>query len=305
MPSHSAKSQSLTLSEHMHSPKRLQSVHRRIGNAGGRRQVGPYPYFEPEKSANAIGDLRENPYIDPMINLNASPALSQHGSDPDGNADAIDLTPSGRAGRFALVVPIRSLASNQRHRIAAHLLGLDPQDRYLRFGYAANDEQIGRYVASLDFEKDEVFGIFNRSLQLIAFAHLAYSRDPSFQSCAEFGVSVAKSHRGRGYGARLFERAAIHARNDGVMQLYIHALSENTPMLKIARSAGAVVTRDGSESDAFLRLLPSTLDSQVSEIVQEQLAQADYQMKRQAKHFRTFLSGLCTAGTISPSSGAQ
>jgi len=36
-------------------------------------------------------------------------------------------------------VPIRSIGPAQRERIAAHLLGLEPQDRYLRFGYAAND----------------------------------------------------------------------------------------------------------------------------------------------------------------------
>ena len=36
----------------------------------------------------------------------------------------------------------------------------------------------------------------------------------------------------------MFERAVIHARNEGVDLLFIHALSENTAMLKIARRAG-------------------------------------------------------------------
>jgi hypothetical protein len=35
-------------------------------------------------------------------------------------------------------------------------------DRYLRFGYPANDEQIRRYVDQLNFDRDELFGIFNR-----------------------------------------------------------------------------------------------------------------------------------------------
>lgn len=30
------------------------------------------------------------------------------------------------------------------------------------FGYAANDEQVRRYVSGLDFERDEIFGIYNR-----------------------------------------------------------------------------------------------------------------------------------------------
>src|SRR5262245_63139194 len=71
-------------------------------------------------------------------------------------------------------VPIRSLAPRHRDRILAHLLQLPERDRYLRFGYAASDHQIARYVESLDFERDEVLGIFNRRLRLLGLAHLAY-----------------------------------------------------------------------------------------------------------------------------------
>ena len=189
-----------------------------------------------------------------------------------------------------LMVPIRSLGANHRERIATHLLALDEHDRYLRFGYLANDEQIQRYVESLNFERDEIFGIYNRKLELLAMAHLAYAPDKNCESCAEFGVSVNKSARGRGYGARLFDRAAMHARNDGVNLIFIHALSENTAMLKIARNAGATVERDGSEAEAYLRLTPSTLDTRMTEMLEEQLAQADYRIKVQAKNFWDFLA---------------
>src|SRR5215208_7619617 len=189
-------------------------------------------------------------------------------------------------------VPIRSLGPSHRARITAHLLALDEHDRYLRFGYTATDEQIQRYVASLDFDRDEIFGIYNRKLELLAIAHLAFSLDPALRSCAEFGVSVVKKARGRGYGSRLFDRAVMHARNEGVEMLFIHALSENTAMLKIARSSGATLERAGSETDAHLRLPPATLDSQVSEILAEQLAQSDYRLKVQAKNFWDFISGV-------------
>lgn len=189
-----------------------------------------------------------------------------------------------------LIIPIRSLGANHRRRIAVHLLALDERDRYLRFGYAATDEHIQRYVDGLDFERDEIFGIYNRRIELVAMAHLAYAAENCFESCAEFGVSVSKASRGRGYGARLFERAAMHARNDGVNLMFIHALSENTAMLKIARNAGATVERDGSESEAHLRLPPATLDTRMSELVQEQIAQTDYRVKVQAKQFWDLLN---------------
>ena len=177
-------------------------------------------------------------------------------------------------------------------RIAAHLLALSPSDRYLRFGYSANDEQIRRYVDGLNFERDDIFGIYNRRLELIAVAHLAFSTDPELKSCAEFGVSVLAHARGRGYGARLFDRAVMHSRNEGVEMMFIHALSENTAMLTIARNAGATVERDGSESEAYLTLLPADMDSRVSELLEEKIAQTDYRLKVQARQFWRFLAML-------------
>ncbi len=196
------------------------------------------------------------------------------------------------AGPFAdemhqpdLMVPIRSLGENHRARISEHLLALSPQDRYFRFGFSANDEQVKAYVARLNFDRDEIFGIYNRRLKLIAMAHLAYSSDSRVNASSEFGVSVLEPVRGRGYGGRLFERAVMHARNEGVTTMYVHVLSENTAMLKIARRAGATVVRDGAESEAHLSLTPATFHTQITEMMEEHLAQANYQFKAQAKQF--------------------
>ena len=185
-----------------------------------------------------------------------------------------------------LIVPIRSLGDNHRGRIAGHLLALDATDRYFRFGFFASDDQIRRYVESLDFEHDEIFGIYNRRLSLIAMAHLAFSVDMPLHPIAEFGVSVLHKARGRGYGARLFDRAVMHARNRGVQTLFVHALSENAAMLRIARNAGACIERDGSESKAHLSLPPATFNTQFAEIVEEQMAQTNYQFKLSAKQFQ-------------------
>ena len=181
-------------------------------------------------------------------------------------------------------VPIRSLGAGHRHRILTHLLSLEPHDRYLRFGYSANDEQIRRYVEGLDFDRDRIFGIFNRKLELIAQAHLAYLPDSAqTRHAAEFGVSVLPKSRGRGFGARLFDHAVLHARNRHVDTMIIHALSENAAMLRIARNAGAKVEREGGESEARLRLPPETLGSMLEEMVENQAGEIDYQLKSNAQ----------------------
>lgn len=54
--------------------------------------------------------------------------------------------------RAPWVAVIRRLGARHQGRIARHLQALDEHDRYLRFGYLANDAQIQAYVDSLDFE---------------------------------------------------------------------------------------------------------------------------------------------------------
>lgn len=194
------------------------------------------------------------------------------------------VAPPPPAPPFSPWIPIRSLSPRHRERIAAHLLALSERDRYLRFGYAAGEEQIRRYVAGLDFDRDEVFGVFNRRLQLIALAHLAYPQPgQTGPQAAEFGGSVAAGARGRGYGVRLFEHAMLHARNRGLDTLFIHALSENTAMLRIARKAGARVEREGSESDAYVKLPHDTLASQMEQWVGNGAAEIDYRFKQQSR----------------------
>ena len=140
-------------------------------------------------------------------------------------------------------VPIRRLDVSHRSRIERHLLALSARDRYLRFGYPASDERIRQHVASIDFQQDEVFGIFDHRLQLLAISHLACcdvaGAHHGMRRMAEFAVSVDLRARGRGHGARLFDHAVRHARNHGIDRIYIHALSENTAMLRTASANGS------------------------------------------------------------------
>lgn len=256
----------------------------------------PCPFGAPLYSSSPFSpqllvQTRVNPYIEGMTTPldRMPPSLPPPAQVPGDGAEAsADQMPTPTS----VVALIRSLGANHRSRINSHLLALDKNDRYLRFGYVATDAQIDAYVQGLDLDRDEVFGIYNRKLELIAMAHLAFPATQHPLSCTEFGVSVLKSARGRGYGARLFERAAIHTRNEGYSQIMIHALSENAPMLRIVRSAGAVITREGPDSEAYLRLPPATLDSRITEIIEEHWAQADYRYKQHGKHLRTILANL-------------
>lgn len=194
-------------------------------------------------------------------------------------------------------VPVRSLLARHRPRILVHLLALSPADRKLRFGYAASDALIGRYAEQIDFIDDELIGIFNRRLEVVAMAHLAYAGDGLGSGEAEFGVSVADCARGRGWGARLFELAVLHARNRGVDTLVIHALTENAPMLRIVRAAGAQVILEGPDALARLALPPGDALSRVDALIEHQVAEFDYGWKVNARCFGIWL-GMCSQNRI-------
>lgn len=188
-------------------------------------------------------------------------------------------------------IPIRPLSEINRPDVLAHLLALSPPDRYLRFGYAASDAQIERYVASLNFARDDIAGVFNWKLELIAMTHVAYlGQEGEASNLAEFGVSVAAHARGRGYGARLFDHAVLRARIRGVDTMIIHALTENTAMLRIARKAGATVERDGSDSEARLKLPPENLGLRLEALMSDQAAEFDYGVKSQAQFMQMLSS---------------
>lgn len=209
------------------------------------------------------------------------------------NDDRLTAQPAPTAGEGYRWVPVRSLTVRHRRRVAEHLLGLGESDRYLRFGHVASNAQIESYVERIDFDRDEVFGVFNRRLELVAMAHLAYLAPVDGEvTSAEFGVSVSEHLRGRGMGSRLFHHSMLHARNRGVDTLHVHALSENTPMLKIARRAGAQVDRSGGDSDACLKLPPLDLASRLEEMVEGGAAEIDYRLKRQAQQIDGLMSSL-------------
>lgn len=194
--------------------------------------------------------------------------------------------PEAPASRWMLPawLPVRTLGPQHRERVLTHLLALGELDRYRRFGQAVTDDQIRSYAGQINFQRDEVFGIFDARLRLVAMAHLAFADDAG---TAEFGVSVLPRGRGRGLGSRLFDLAVLNARNRGAHTLVIHLARDNAPMLAIVRRSGASVRYEGSDAVAHLTLPQHNLGSQLGALAESQAADLDYRLKRQALRWRS------------------
>lgn len=198
------------------------------------------------------------------------------------------------------VVFIKELSERDRPFMLNHFLGLSAADRRLRFGAALPDEAVTRYVQSIDFTRDTVFGVYESTYSLVGVGHLAFL-DPAGlpaldgerkHRVAEFGVSVSAPMRRKNVGTKLFDRAAIHCRNRHIDTLYIHCLASNKPMLCIAEKAGMQIHKDHGEVDGYLHLPEPDSESVRQEQAEERVASLDYALNGRIRHAVGWLRNL-------------
>lgn len=176
-----------------------------------------------------------------------------------------------------MTVAVQRLNEGARAALVAHFLALPTADRRLRFGSSLSPESIAAYVDEIDFDRDAVFGVHDDRLALVGVAHVAFGDD-----LAELGLSVLPAHRGHGVGGALFERAAAHARNRFIPRLFMHCLTENAPIIRMARRFGMAIVMDAGDANAHLKLPPASPASITGEFVTDRFALYDHALKAHA-----------------------
>jgi RimJ/RimL family protein N-acetyltransferase len=174
-------------------------------------------------------------------------------------------------------IAIQKILSLERPQILLHLQKLSEADRYLRFGTYMHDEALAEYVKRIDFKRDKIFGVQSDATQLVGLAHLGLD---TTHRCAELGVSVDESHRGRGFGLALLNRAKLTAVNRGYKTLFMYCLAENQIMIHVAQKAGLKLVTSEGAVDARLKLEAASYGGVALEAVEDQIAVADMMLKR-------------------------
>lgn len=164
---------------------------------------------------------------------------------------------------------VHVLGATDRDALHKHFAGLAHHDLRMRFGRSPDPAWLRLYVDGIDFGRDAVLGV-REGATLVGVAHVAL-----FEGAAELGLSVLPAWRRRGIASSLFDRGALHARNRGVVELFIHCLSENQAMRRIARNAGMRVLVEGVDTDAWIELPPPTPFTLGQELVARQLTLVD------------------------------
>jgi GNAT superfamily N-acetyltransferase len=138
-----------------------------------------------------------------------------------------------------LIEHFARLGPQHRTAVAVHLMSLDSESRVLRFGGPARDEVLTRYVAGIDFERDIVEGVWDEG-RLVGVAHLAVFMENG-QLVGELGISVLPSARQQGLGQRLLSRVLLQGRLLRLTCVYVHFVTRNRPMARLAREFTNIV----------------------------------------------------------------
>jgi GNAT superfamily N-acetyltransferase len=193
--------------------------------------------------------------------------------------------------------PIREVSRAERPALSSHFLLLGSADRRLRFGTPLSDYSVRQYVERIDFGHDTVFAVGDDELRFLGVAHLARA-----DAHAELGISVLEDHRGRGVGGALLERAHLHARNWGVRALFMHCLTENAAMMRLARRQQMEIVAEAGEAEAWLKLPPADAASHFGAVFAQRVALFDHALKSQLAATRRIAAAL-TSGTASRDPG--
>jgi GNAT superfamily N-acetyltransferase len=175
---------------------------------------------------------------------------------------------------------VRQLLLVDKYKLTNHLLGLQGEDRRLRFGGAVSDDYIKEYVAKSFSEDSQWFGVDHIDGHLVAACHVAIVNGE-----AELGCSVDHDFRGEGFAQKMFNRAVTWLRVRGITHVFMHCLSENGAMKHIARKNNMILVSEYGETDAAVQVEPATPLTYIEEAYLNRIALYDMYMKNNYRVF--------------------
>jgi GNAT superfamily N-acetyltransferase len=148
---------------------------------------------------------------------------------------------------------VRLSLPRDRFALEAHFAALGTEDLCNRFCYPVKPEAMAKYLDQWSAAGIPSYGIFNPDRALIAVGQLAQSEKE-----LEVGLSVLPTYRRKGLALALLYRSASYARARGLKALIIHCLTDNIPMLSLARRIGMTIEISNGEADGHLTLRAAT-----------------------------------------------
>ena len=180
---------------------------------------------------------------------------------------------------------IYKLPAGEFHRYRTHLLSLDEESRYLRFGFHIKNETINELVNrwEMNANKHKVFAIENDNLEVVGVAHISLEDDP-----AELAFSVFKECQGKGMGDALMVRAIEYCQNRGIKHGCMVCLGSYDKIKRMAKKHNVLVKTEQGDSHGEIEIPNPTPITIWKEYMEDNFAKIDHLGKAQRKFAQMF-----------------
>ena len=177
---------------------------------------------------------------------------------------------------------IYRLTPAEYHRYKTHLLCLDEESKYLRFGHHIKTDSIKqlfeRWIS--EPEKHIIFCIENEDLEIVAAGHISLQDDP-----VELAFSVFKEYQRQGMGNALMQRCIEYCQNRGIKSGCMVCLNSNDAIKKLAKKHGLLIN-DGTDSMAEITIPNASPMTYINEAVNNNISAFDHLGKAQRKFIK-------------------
>ncbi len=167
---------------------------------------------------------------------------------------------------------VRRLYRSDLPGFCDHLIRLDPETRYNRFGLHASDEYLRRYAALCFAPGSLTYGFFQDGLvRGAAELHVFAAHDAPLHRDAEAAFSVEQDWRRRSIGTELMRHIVLAARNRSIGKLTIFCMRSNGAMLRLAKKFEAELKFEVSDVTGRLQARPPSIVSLWNEFAENLL----------------------------------
>ena len=148
-----------------------------------------------------------------------------------------------------------------------HLKALTPEDRYTRFGHAANDYSIDQLILGILYKKSHNHLFTARKNGIITgFGHVASEGEDW-----ELAVSVDQEYQAQGVASELIRFMIGWGKVHGIHSVYMHCINDNKKIQHLAHKHGLrMIERQGSELTACVELPTATPADYTKDFMREQ-----------------------------------
>lgn len=174
------------------------------------------------------------------------------------------------------------LQPHEYPRYRKHLLALDEESRYTRFGFHVKDEVIEQLCTTFENNPKEhkIFVIENEELEVVAAGHISLVGGET-----ELAFSVLTPYRKQGMGSSLMSRCIEWCQNRSIKGGCMVCLTSNTAIKKLASKHGILIN-EGGETLADIKIPDATASSVMHEVVESNMAKMDHLGKLQRRFAR-------------------